>query len=384
MRAPRSRPAAGGASAGSKLPTVGVSSAVRRAFNAALHPRDGHGRFRQTAGDQSKPAPRRRGGEGAKRETVGQKALKSSNVTGNDTIEVLSNRVRKYKGFTTVESFVANHPKGRAYALRTLAADHKAGRIGFSATSAGAAAGKDVSAPARAPIVAKDETEASTLPATGTAEREFHDDMLRAASVFGDRSSLRVSYLDGKPLAFQVDVLNEAGDLEVGVIQRAFKNDPDGSRYVDHSIFMLDDALQGAGQAKRFLAQSVEAYKKLGVDKIKLHANIDVGGYAWIKYGFKPDAAGAAALTEHATKRLADLKAAGHISDAMEGHLKRTIGFGDFQAAADIGGSTKVEFEGKSQSVGKHLFLGSDWTGELNLNDRSSMNQFNAYIGKQS
>lgn len=111
-----------------KLPEIGVSSAVRKAFNEALHPRDANGRFKVSG--NAKP----RGGksdDSQPKELVGQERLKTSGVSGDDTIEVLSKRVRKYQGATTVEQFVANHPKGRAYALRVLAADHKAGRIGF-------------------------------------------------------------------------------------------------------------------------------------------------------------------------------------------------------------------------------------------------------------
>jgi hypothetical protein len=369
------------------LPTIGVSSAVRRAFNNALHPRDGHGRFRDS-GNAQRPRPSRGGGEQKPKETVGEKALKTKGVTGEDTIQVLSSRVRKYKGFTTVESFVSTHPKGRAYALRMLAADQKAGRIGFVATDAAAAPAalsapqKDV-APEAPKITARDSTNPAFLPAEGTPEREFHNGMLQAASVFGDRAKLDVSYENGKPYHFKVDVLNEAGDEEVGIIERMVGQDIKGDKYIDHSIFMLDDKLQGAGQAKKFLASSVEAYKHLGIDKVKVHANIDVGGYAWLKYGFKPDRNGVAALTEHATGRIDALHKAGVIDDTTKAHLTRSVNFEDFTSMIDIGGNRKVEFEGKSQSIGKHLFLNSDWTGELDLHSRTSMQAFNSYVGGQ-
>lgn len=53
-------------------------------------------------------------------------------ITDAHRIAVKSSRVRKYKGHETVGSYVKAHPKGRAAALRTLAADHKAGRIEFA------------------------------------------------------------------------------------------------------------------------------------------------------------------------------------------------------------------------------------------------------------
>jgi len=46
---------------------------------------------------------------------------------------------------------------------------------------------------------------------------------------------------------------------------------------------------QGAGAAKQFLAANVAMYEKLGISSVEVHANIDVGGYAWAKYGYVPE-----------------------------------------------------------------------------------------------
>lgn len=141
------------------VPHIGVSSAVRKAFEEALHPRGPGGKFADKGGS-GKPSGRRSSGGTAPakgnsaaakpaKETAGQAALKTSGVSGNDRIEVLSSRVRKYAGFTTVEEFVSKHPKGRAYALRVLAADHKAGRIGFKGAAANGAS-KQIAPPSQA------------------------------------------------------------------------------------------------------------------------------------------------------------------------------------------------------------------------------------------
>ncbi|MCP1550695.1 MULTISPECIES: hypothetical protein [Methylorubrum] len=73
------------------------------------------------------------GDDAPKKLTVGAQRLKDSGVTGEDRIAVQSSRVRKYQGHDTVEGFASSHPRGRAYALRVMAADHKAGRIKFEA-----------------------------------------------------------------------------------------------------------------------------------------------------------------------------------------------------------------------------------------------------------
>lgn len=109
------------------------------AFNAS-QPRDARGRF-VSAGVTRDHVVR------VLKPTTGSK-LVDSGVTEEHRISVKSSRVRKYAGHETVGSYVAAHPKGRATALRTLAVDHKAGRIGFEApiaakTAARADAGFD-------------------------------------------------------------------------------------------------------------------------------------------------------------------------------------------------------------------------------------------------
>lgn len=122
------------------LAATGVSSAVRKAFNEMLHPRGPRGRFRDKpgAGNDAPKAPRKPRTAAPKKALVGETALKTSGVSADDTIEVLSKRVRAYQGKATVREFVETHPKGRAYALRKLAADQKKGVIGFKGAASAA------------------------------------------------------------------------------------------------------------------------------------------------------------------------------------------------------------------------------------------------------
>lgn len=107
-----------------KARRAGRTAAGRKPFSEGSVSRTPDGKF----------APKGTGGEkAAPGQTVGAKRLAESGVGGDHGIMVNSSRVRKYRGHDTVESFVAAHPKGRAHALRTLAADHKAGRISFAA-----------------------------------------------------------------------------------------------------------------------------------------------------------------------------------------------------------------------------------------------------------
>ena len=55
-----------------------------------------------------------------------------------------------------------------------------------------------------------------------------------------------------------------------------------------HDYLKLPSSQTGKGEAKTLLSSQVALYQKLGLDRVQVHANIDVGGYAWAKYGFTP------------------------------------------------------------------------------------------------
>lgn len=57
----------------------------------------------------------------------------------------------------------------------------------------------------------------------------------------------------------------------------------------EHESFHMDEYLQGKNIGKKILKAEFEAYQKAGIEKVELHANSQVGGYAWARYGFKAD-----------------------------------------------------------------------------------------------
>jgi hypothetical protein len=64
---------------------------------------------------------------------------------------------------------------------------------------------------------------------------------------------------------------------------------------VDNKTTLNCDKLQFpySGQDKGFnkvlFKKHLELYKSMGIDEITLEANVDIGGYAWFRYGFVPD-----------------------------------------------------------------------------------------------
>jgi|SaaInlStandDraft_4_1057021.scaffolds.fasta_scaffold06970_5 hypothetical protein len=57
---------------------------------------------------------------------------------------------------------------------------------------------------------------------------------------------------------------------------------------VSNEMLRIPLDAQGAGLNKKIFKDSLDLYKAKGVTKVTLEANIDVGGYAWFRYGFVP------------------------------------------------------------------------------------------------
>ncbi|MBT1509443.1 hypothetical protein KIP88_02915 [Bradyrhizobium sp. SRL28] len=80
------------------------------------------------------------------------------------------------------------------------------------------------------------------------------------------------------------NVQNDQGS-NVGTYTRDINID-DKSAY--SAYFQLNRGSRGADMGKQMLAGNVETYRELGIEKVGVTANIDVGGYAWAKYGYVP------------------------------------------------------------------------------------------------
>lgn len=151
------------------------------------------------------------------------------------------------------------------------------------------------------------------------------------------------------------------------LIQRTFYNE-DGVKIVDHTHFQLDKSAQGKGVSKAIFRDLVQEYEKAGVEEIRVHANIDVGGYAWAKYGFKAP-----------TKM--DIEDV--IERAREPNIlnnKQRADFEDWLEKID----TRNGIDMRSLAIkeyGERLLKGSDWTGYINLKDPVQLRMFKDYLG---
>lgn len=148
-------------------------------------------------------------------------------------------------------------------------------------------------------------------------------------------------------------------------LKRAFRIDDNGAKYVDHELFQLDRQLQGKGVSRQVFKALYEQYRVAGVERIELYANIDVGGYAWARYGFcvrdRNEAISAirfSALTAKQEERIMGL---------IDGH---------FNASSDPFPMHKIA----RLPYGKKALLGSDWEGVLDLTDTQQRRVFERYL----
>jgi len=178
---------------------------------------------------------------------------------------------------------------------------------------------------------------------------------------FGDRSSQSISEMTaqlltprGKDLAYM--------DREIDLAHKR----------ANHALLEFADKQQGKGVAANLMAEQVGLYKKLGLKSIEANANIDVGGYAWAKYGYLPDSRGEWTYMQwNLRERIEDLpRSVG--AEARE-TLEKIVNNPDprsLWAVAD-------------HANGKDLLLESTWSGRLDLTDNATMRRFNAYVRKK-
>jgi hypothetical protein len=104
----------------------------------------------------------------------------------------------------------------------------------------------------------------------------------------GANLDVRPTQMDYDPWAEELHVefgLYDGGRY-VGKIQRYLRH---GEPEVYNAYFTLDQMHQGTGFASAVTEGLEKWYEANGVERIKVQANIDVGGYTWAKLGFEPD-----------------------------------------------------------------------------------------------
>lgn len=232
--------------------------------------------------------------------------------------------------------------------------------------------------------------------------KQFFDDISKGlpkgAQVEGDVSALpRLGPAGSDTLELNGAIVAEDGTV-LGQFRRNFFRDPDGTLRVEHDLFFLEKGEQGAGVAKRLMANMELEYERMGVAKVELLANLDVGGYAWARYGFVPTQDAWNIMRSRILRQIENLLNKGvRISDDTLSAINLALRTEDPRAIwqiADLTEDITVRFarpvEGtlktitETRSIGKQLLLGQSWEGELALSDDLAMARFRAYVNRKA
>lgn len=174
-----------------------------------------------------------------------------------------------------------------------------------------------------------------------------------SAQASGDRATIEYSGEDGTS------------------ITRRFTQNRDGSIEVYHAYFRAGN--RGEGSGKAFFRTSMGEYIAAGVKSVKVSANLDVGGYAWARFGYLPaDQDAWDGLRTGLKRRLSSMSG---VDEAAKAAMTRILDNPDRRglwAVAD------ASYNGRK--LGKELLLGTSWSGRIDLSNDEQMRRFTSYV----
>jgi hypothetical protein len=101
----------------------------------------------------------------------------------------------------------------------------------------------------------------------------------------GVPSTMSISALGDSRFDVGGSLLDKEGGRPVGTYDRElYLNE----KRAYSAFFKIEKDQTDANIGKKVLAGNIEMYEKLGITEVGVTANIDVGGYAWAKYGYVP------------------------------------------------------------------------------------------------
>lgn len=155
-----------------------------------------------------------------------------------------------------------------------------------------------------------------------------------------------------------------------GEFQRKFFRDESGDMVVEHALLRIEDDYQGTGFSKVFNRTAENYYISHGVNKVDIHAALDVGGYAWAKQGF--DWAPKGGATSNVKRRFDDVLSSPSLpasvrrsGESLRARLDLPSSDPDYPTPREVASWGYVQ--GASTWPGKQTLLGSDWFGQKSL-----------------
>lgn len=166
---------------------------------------------------------------------------------------------------------------------------------------------------------------------------------------------------------------------DITQMTRNFTRTKDGLE-VYHAYLAIDKKAQGGGFGRSIMRGSLGVYDKLGIKKLSVTANIDIGGYTWARFGF--GAVDIDDFRQNAFMGLKKLRRAGRIEqDEFDK-------FNEFLNRQSDPVRLPYEFSSLTTAsgfkAGKEAMLNSYWSGFVDLNDKKHRALFKAQVAKEA
>lgn len=135
-----------------------------------------------------------------------------------------------------------------------------------------------------------------------------------------------------------------------------------------HDYFDVPETKQGIGYSREVFKALYRQYQNMSVNRIEVHANINVGGYTWSRYGFS------------AKNRRNAMKALQRIG--TDEYKKAVQIIDDYYTTHSLNDDAPFPMNLiASQPFGKDVLLDGDWFGFIDLTDNDARKYFEEYLG---
>lgn len=166
-------------------------------------------------------------------------------------------------------------------------------------------------------------------------------------------------------LTYDGEYIDSKGNKQNPYLSRMFRMEDD-KKVVYHDVFNLPSEFQGKGLSKSVFRELFKSYENMGIDRVEVLANMDVGGYCWGRYGFSAK-----------TSEIKDL--------VQRRFSEGVISQNDFEDVSEIlkmsGPNIRMN-EIANLKCGKALLLSNKvkWRGFIDLHDKHQMDYLHDYI----
>lgn len=180
----------------------------------------------------------------------------------------------------------------------------------------------------------------------------------------------------------------ESADGEMCSVTRVYDYLDGTASQIQISYLKLPEGEQGAGVGKNILAKYLDLSDHIGAERLGLSANIDMGAYAWARYGFVPTPESWKSLCATIRKNLVNIDFGDNKdATALSGHIKTLTAPGtdprNVRAIAALRPVVKRHGIGMEDAkLGLALLRETHWDGVAHVGDKETMAHLKATAAK--